>query len=238
MIGATQLCITQAAITTASSIASFLWTVSIAFFLYLSIRGDVIIAERAVYAMHVVCWCIPIAVVYAAYHENRLGYDSHLTSGWCWLRSSPSPSSAPAVFWEMMAGKGWELASYIATPVLYVLIKLKMNREVRIVPEQQHLLGRAAREAGQQAARKLTWVPLIFILLRLPGTTRSFLQFFSYNSHNKLWLIILQAFGDCGQGFANGVLFCLMTEQVRIEFKRRLCRPFGRTSGLQLVNSA
>ena len=111
-----------------------------------------------------------------------------------------------------------------------------------------------------QANRTLTFVPLVFICLRIWGTLRFLINTFDPNqelSEYFSWLaplqvlsvftvlqefqeysagfryinqlkrftyfncFIFQGIGDSSQGFANCVLFCLLSVRVR----RRICRP-------------
>lgn len=211
----TALCVTQSFFNSYSSIASFLWTVSIGLYLFLTlVLRDVALANKAVLPMHVVCWGCPAICIGTAAGLGKLGYDMTLTPGWCWLR----PGAGRV--WVLVGGKAWEMFSYILTPLLYVLIKRAMARE-----SQEHvlLLTQRAREAGGEADRKLAFVPLVFVLLRVWGTVRTLMDLAGASS-NYYGLILLQAIGDCGQGFANGILFCFLTKRVRDHFLTLLKR--------------
>jgi hypothetical protein len=55
---------------------------------------------------------------------------------------------------------------------------------------------------------RLIWIPLVFILLRLPSCMRT-VQDIIWGKREITWLSVLQVIGDPGQGVANGVCFVL-----------------------------
>lgn len=62
-----------------------------------------------------------IAVSAGAVHV--LGYDTTSTGAtgpWCWI----STNTTNPVIWMVVAGKGWEIACYLITMSLYVLLKV------------------------------------------------------------------------------------------------------------------
>ena len=190
----TTLCVVQSFLNTYSSIASFLWTVAVAVYLYLTlVRRNVIIANGAVIYMHIVCWSCPALAASLAAGMGQLGYDTTLTPGWCWLRSSAG------LGWVLFAGKGWELSAYIITPVLYFLIKRAISRDTKDLEENTLLVTAKARKAGVEADRKLAFVPLVFLLLRIWGTVRSVL-YLTGQEYDIFPLIILQV-GSARRGW-------------------------------------
>ena len=88
-----------------------------------------------------------------------------------------------------------------------------------------------------QLDQKLIWIPVVFILLRLPGTIRFFISFHpSCHKHlpgcdtitttdecNKYLydnpLVLFQSIGDPGQGWGNAILFIVFNRVIA----RRLC---------------
>ena len=50
--------------------------------------------------------------------------------------------------------------------------------------------------------------------------------------------LLSQAFGDGAQGFVNAILFCLMTDKVKLFFKRCLGRKEGERERLLARNNA
>jgi len=53
------------------------------------------------------------------------------------------------------------------------------------------------------------------VVLRIPGTARTLYEAIKGDSLSSQWIAVLQAIGDSGQGFANGLLFGVFTSKVR-----------------------
>ena len=132
-----QGCEIQSFFTTFSSLGFIFWTTFLAVFLWMSIvRGHVKLSRKQ-NAVFLVLGCgVPLAITIAAWRSSALGNDnSTVSAGWCWTRDDPEwPSSLPCrearLFWRIMAGKGWEVASYVIVPLLYLLVKSHINSEV------------------------------------------------------------------------------------------------------------
>jgi len=70
---------------------------------------------------------------------------------------------------------------------------------------------------------KLTFVPIVFILLRAPGTLKTLLAMAPTGATNTTFfeiLTVMQSFGDTGQGFTNAIFFGILTEKVRKNWHR------------------
>ena len=66
-------------------------------------------------------------VTMVALSTNVLGYDTTLDQpSWCWI----NPSVTNALFWQFFTGKFWEIISYIATVVLYSIVKCFIWKKV------------------------------------------------------------------------------------------------------------
>lgn len=109
-------------------------------------------------------------------HSSRLIRPPCSTVGWCWLRTSVPGQNM--LFWQLLAGKAWEILSYIVTPVLYILVRVHMARGTLPAGDSEaaQLITRKGAQAAHKADAKLLFVPLVFILIRIWGTTRFFLH--------------------------------------------------------------
>lgn len=66
-------------------------------------------------------------VTTVALSTNVLGYDTTLDQpSWCWI----NPIVSNALFWQFFTGKFWEIISYIATVVLYSIVKCFIWKKV------------------------------------------------------------------------------------------------------------
>jgi len=218
------LCTIQSSFTTFSSMSSFMWTISIAVYLYLTIKvKDIKTPQKTFWIFtifHAVCWGVPLLSISWALMNNALGYDDSLKGnvGWCWIAASKSirwpkiPESQ--IFWEFVSGKGLEILSYFLALFLYIASK----RELSTANERfSHLtLNVQFREAMAEADRKLILVPAIFILVRIWGTVRIILiDTVGQSIFQQFWLAVMQGIGDSAQGWANCILFCFFTKKIR-----------------------
>eukprot|EP00117_Sycon_ciliatum_P011876 scpid71979/ scgid1394/ Probable G-protein coupled receptor 157 len=196
-------CQLQAFVTTYSSLCSFAWTVSIAIFLYwMFSSGDVVLGERRIVSLHIFSWGLPLAITLAAQFGDALGNDDSLdSSGWCWVRRHPgTPHFAPSpragvdpmfedrrarTFWLLMGGKGWELLAYVFTTLFYLAIKCHVYGETH--HGRQNLLTSAGLATAQKIDRRLIFVPIMFVLLRIWGTVRTLLDIADSGAHPESW---------------------------------------------------
>lgn len=151
------------------------------------------------------------------------GYDNGAaTADWCWIRGDKP------FYWHIIAGKGVEWSSYLVVTVIYIGVFMDLRRTA----DQQLLLTHRAGPTWKITEKKLLAIPIIFIILRLPGTIRT--AYMIANPHGTgaggVW-VYLQAIGDSGQGIANGLLFGLFTEKVRSYYYKLLGRCTRRYEG-------
>ncbi|KAL9983834.1 hypothetical protein ACROYT_G006074 [Oculina patagonica] len=179
----------------------------------------------AMWVFHITAWGIPLVIAVIAYLDDAVGSSrDYVSSGWCWIKYTHQRRWWKMVLWMCIAGKGWEILAYIAITVFYVLVKLQIRRELKtgFVPGSKFLTLRSV-EVAKKADKKLMFIPVVFILLRIWGTIRfiRFLADYPEDPSVLEWLVILHGIGDNSQGFANFVLFCLFTDKIRNKF--RLC---------------
>ncbi|XP_025077875.1 G-protein coupled receptor 157-like [Pomacea canaliculata] len=183
-------CETHSALTIFSSIASFLWTLTIGFSLYLAIVHNRPHVTRKFWnPIWLVCWGIPTAVTTAALASRVLGYDLNLhQASWCWI----DPKAELNVMWNFLTGKAWELAAYFVTVFLYTVVRITILRH----QSRTDILERHSRRNNlNDANTKLLFVPLVFIVMRLWGTVRFLLGLIDYvyaSSPNASWIVPLQ----------------------------------------------
>jgi G protein-coupled receptor 157 len=129
----------------------------------------------------------------AAAALGALGYDEEFSSSWCWIRAFDSIDER--IKWHLLEGKAWEIIALVATPAIYILIKyenLRRRREA-LDGSGSALITHEARAAMQSADRKLVWVPVIFIFLRVWGTVRFLINIDkAAPTHDVFFLQLLQ----------------------------------------------
>ncbi len=131
-----KLCTAQAAVTTWSSLVSFCWTAILAiYFVLIIIFKRVRVASKLMVFFNVIAWCGPLLIVIPLLAFNKLGYAHFAASNWCFVKTDPNRNIPLSDDWQtimitMVAGKFWEILSYIVVTILYVIIMVAMG-EVR-----------------------------------------------------------------------------------------------------------
>jgi len=157
---------------------------------------------------HFLALTIPliICVIIAAYDVE--GPDDGFGVGVCWIPYNHKE-------WRLLGGKVVEWSSWLFVltcyfTTLYRLSKLNVPADLK------------------STSLKMLFIPAIFVILRVPSAIRTIHDYIRGESA-MMWLSILQAFGDYGQGFANGIWFVCFQHEVRKEIQSYI---FGRTNHL------
>ena len=127
----TDICQLQSYVTTWSSLSSFFWTFALAFYLYITIvRNRIYLANRLIPLFHVVAWALPITVCLPLLVTGYLGFAPFAASTWCFIYDQHSLTPGKIIL-ILVAGKFWEILTYVAVVILYVAIKYHIWKEVR-----------------------------------------------------------------------------------------------------------
>ncbi|XP_071764906.1 G-protein coupled receptor 157 isoform X2 [Centroberyx gerrardi] len=209
-------CVAQGAISTFANTSSFFWTVAIAVYLYVFIvRTNQRLADSLVLFFHIVSWGVPLAITVAALCMNKIGYDaSEVSVGWCWVRIH----APDRVLWMLLTGKIWEFLAYLTLPVLYILIKRHIHKAHAALSEYRPILASSppSHSFSSMADRKLTLIPIIFIVLRIWSTVRFILLLAGSPARQNPVLVTLH-------GAANCIMFVLFTQPIRTRLCAALC---------------
>jgi G protein-coupled receptor 157 len=160
---------------TLGSCCSYFWTVFLAVYLYIMIvKNNSYLAERIFPLFHIIGWGVPVIVIGLATYMDVLGcsQEEEITGGWCWVILQGKDNRGINVMWMLVTAKLWELLAYFVIFILYFKIKFHFKREKQ---KPGQLLTRASYASAQYLDRKLTFIPIAFILLRMWGTIRFFL---------------------------------------------------------------
>lgn len=191
------VCDIQATLNIAAVLSSFFWTVYLSVYIYMTICRQITIQgeRRLMLFFQLTAWVIPVLIAATAYGEKAVGNSEDLvSSGWCWIKIDRNGDRWWNVLWMCIAGKGWEILSYIAISVFYFLVKWQIRREMKTgFAPGSHFLTLRSIEAVKKADRKLMFIPIVFILLRIWGTIRffRFLVYFPSTPPLQEWLMIL-----------------------------------------------
>ena len=133
------LCLAQSFITTSSSIMSFLWTLTLAIYLYLAIvMNKQSLGKKLLPLFHVINWFLGPVINGIALSKDMLGYAADpITGGWCWIYHDSSLDTSTKYvisnkekLWIVIDGKGIEIIVYTTIFIIYGSIKFKLHKEV------------------------------------------------------------------------------------------------------------
>lgn len=125
------ICETQAAITSWSSICSFFWTVLLAFYFYvIMVSNKTSLAAALLPLYNVIAWGVPLLIVVPLAALRKLGYAPYVASNWCFVKdedySSRLSNSWMTVVIIFLAGKLWEILTYVLVSAIFILIRVHM----------------------------------------------------------------------------------------------------------------
>jgi len=183
------LCITQAILVTLFPLCSVLWTACISFYLYIALRFPLFVVNLEI-IFHLLCTLYPVAVCIILYFLDAFGSNPY--SNWCWI---PSNNEYYRLAIGLDYGCVW--LSWILSLLFYILIEHHIiNKKININDE-----------ISQSRIRKLKFIPIVFIIQRIPGSINRILQMLNISCSFCSWLIYAQAFFDPIQGFANFAIY-------------------------------
>ena len=129
------ICEIQSYLTTWSSLSSFVWTSALAFYFYLIlVKGRPFLAARLIPWFHMVAWGFPIAICLPLLLTGHLGFAPYAASTWCFIYDKQNPTghlNNEEIGIILVAGKLWEILTYVVVIILYTAIKCHVWKEVR-----------------------------------------------------------------------------------------------------------
>ncbi len=127
------ICVAQSFLTNTASIMSFCWTATLALYLYLTIvKNRPTFGKKLLPWLHVFNWSIGPVINIIAVNQGMLGSSANeLTGGWCWIYHSGRPEDRnKEILWLLLDAKLIEFLVYGSILLLYILIKVKLHKEV------------------------------------------------------------------------------------------------------------
>ena len=127
-------CEIEATLNIVAILSSFFWTVFLSVYFYVTICRKISLEmeARMMRFFHVTAWGIPFLLAAIALGDRAVGNSNDfVSSGWCWIKYRQDWWKMK--LWMFLAGKGWEILAYVTICVFYVLVKLQIRREVRMI---------------------------------------------------------------------------------------------------------
>ena len=130
------LCKTQAFVAEYCTLASILWTIALAGFLYFLIVYHM--TRRAIYFLkfsYLVCYALPLLVSLWLLFTGKLGYSPFDSSGWCSIVGKKVVDNEVTVketytFSTMIGFDMWVVLAIVTIPVFYLAIRCHLASQV------------------------------------------------------------------------------------------------------------
>jgi len=209
------VCKAQAILGMYFPMASFIYTDSIGLMIYLSVVE--LKTKRDLNSMlkyfHILAFTVPLILCIIIIVYDVEGDDNGFGTGVCWIPYKYQN-------WRLLGGKVLEWLSWVFVLCCYLttlwrISKLNIPTDLR------------------STSLKLLFIPAIFVILRVPSAIRTIHDYLG-GEQAIFWLSILQALGDYGQGFANGIWFVGFQPEVRREVKSYF---FGQSADMTISSS-
>ena len=135
------LCKAQAAILSWSSLSSFCWTLILAFYFYMVIvYNRKALASWLLPLYHIIAWIGPLFVIVPLTVLDKLGYSRYAASNWCFVADLNTLSNftslmshSDTIVFIFVAGKQWEILTYIGVILIYALITVHLWRVLMLL---------------------------------------------------------------------------------------------------------
>ena len=137
---ANSICKVQSFFTNSVSVSSFMWTLTLAIYLYLAIvKNNQSLGRNLLPIFHIINWFLGPVINGIALSQKMLGRAAGpVGGGWCWINHNVSKDtsthyviSSREIMWIVIDAKAIELIVYPTAFVLYACIKYKLHAEVR-----------------------------------------------------------------------------------------------------------
>ncbi|KAI6649207.1 hypothetical protein LOD99_11574 [Oopsacas minuta] len=236
-------CIIESGIDMYFPVCSFFWTVVLGFHIFFLFIGKAYFKKKVVFVCILVAgWGLPLLNTLVAFFLNVLGPGPPTSNaGWCFINYNiyDNNTKNDKLHWvfEFTFAKMWDLSAMIIVIIMYTIVFIRLCVQK----------CRSVEKSFSGPDFKLIFIPLVFFILRIWGDSRWLIETipqddnFEYSQTCKYpsgkVLAYLQVIGDPGQGWANAILYILLTEAIRkrifSSFKKyfkRVCCCFVRKS--------
>lgn len=229
-------CVIQAGVAMYSVIATFLWTLAMAVYLLVIIVFEKkVIGKRMSIFFFTFCWGVPLVQVIVFGAKKFLGFDESLDIGWCYVTfvSSNDTAQHGRLLPQILGYSIWAYLTYLLLPLLYVWIRCYIRVKLTKVHKRTSMPSKPVPKSRLSDV-KLTFIPVIFLVLRLFASGLSIPHtYFSYEHRlefRKTWLnaalVLIAGVGTSAQGLMNAILFCAFTKVVRQRLVHSMKRVF------------
>ena len=202
-------CVTQATFNNFFSLSCYSFTILLSFHVLFLLRGNNIFKGKVVFIFTVVVgWLVPLLITSVGFWPGWFGPGISVTVGTCFIRNFGDNSTAirKDTLIELFVGKIWDVVTFVIISFVYSLA-------VCLLCRRSKQMNRKSLVSEQDF--KLVFIPVAFLVFRIWGELH---LIFMYRKYVDIFLY-LQAIFEPGQGWANFLVYILLTKTIRNKFK-------------------
>ena len=132
-------CVTQAALAVYFTAGSFMWTLTMAIYMYFKIvqSRDKKLAQRTYYASVIFSYLFPLVLVAWKGSLHRLGYSPSDSEGWCGDKVVDPVTGKRHILMSVLGYNIWVFLIYTLVPIIYLAVLL----HIRLLVSQLKVLS-------------------------------------------------------------------------------------------------
>jgi Slime mold cyclic AMP receptor len=203
-----------------AAVSSFIWTACIAYYVYQSVYHPYQQQSQHTEPLfHILGWGCPtiFCILLCIIRPDIIG-ERDLEAAWCFI-------SKRYPVWRLFAIYVPLVVCWILSGVWYFLSQRRLRRLAGLLSRTHGGISDRKIRDLQEVQQKLIAIPLLFVFLRMWGAAYRLVEFIKGPDATDTsamdgfnWLRVMTALGDPAQGFANFVVFVLLTREVRVLF--------------------
>ena len=220
-----------------AAVSTFLWTVLIAHFIWISVLLPAEMPEKHPIYYHAIAWGVPSGIIVSLLLYSVIWSENHspieifgpdASVGWCFIGAEYIWARVLSIYIPLIVC--WLLTCLFVFSARSKLLKILKLQEMQVMAFESE-----RNNPLPEMIARLTLIPLLFIFLRVWGAIYrvwwvavalrddSISSNAYFDTHHE-WLQDLTSFGDAAQGFTNFVIFVILTRSVRQKIWARFLR--------------
>eukprot|EP00731_Ephydatia_muelleri_P012125 Em0006g1019a len=213
-----QWCVAQAFFSSYFTTSSILWIISVVIYIYVTLVATRY-AKYVSYPIYVVCYGVPLLVSLWLLVTQKFGYTPQNPSGICGVISYNPKSRRHDIIATVMSINLWLYLTFVLVPVICLAIHCYLHRKSE--SSKQYYSKAQFWKNMYLQDYKFLLMPLVFFLLRIWSCVSDALVLYTDVKQKSIpedfldILPYLTGISTCGQGFANFIIFVVLTKQVR-----------------------
>ena len=202
-------CVTQATFNNFFTLSCYSFTILLSLHVLFLLAGNNLFKKKVVFIFTVLLgWLVPLLITSVGFLPGWFGPGISVTVGTCFIRNFGDNSSAirKDTLIELFVGKIWDVVTFVIISFVYFIALCLLCRRRKQLNSKSLI---------SEQDFKLVFIPVAFLVFRIWGELH---LIFMYHKYVDVFLY-LQAIFEPGQGWANFLVYILLTRAIRDKFR-------------------